>query len=144
MDYQTIQLPDFLSVIQVTIQLLDHSAIGQLLAIQLPDMSDNRMPTVYQISTKTICLIEYLSVDALFWDLSRDLVCPDGMLDGPLAEAEECSDEGQGHGHAEPQGQQGHQGEEGDGSWGSLVPQDQVHDEEQGKDNTENKNKNHL
>ena len=45
MDHQTIQLPHLLSVIQVNIQLLDHSAIGELLA-HLPDMSDNRMSTV--------------------------------------------------------------------------------------------------
>ena len=48
MNHLTIQLPDFLSVIQVTIQLTDHSAIGLILTIQLPDMSDNRMPTVHQ------------------------------------------------------------------------------------------------
>ena len=35
-----------LPVIQVTIQLTDLSAIRLLLAIQLADMSDNRMPTV--------------------------------------------------------------------------------------------------
>ena len=39
-------ITDFLSAIQVTIQLTDHPAIGLLLAIQLPDMSYNQMPTV--------------------------------------------------------------------------------------------------
>ena len=42
----TIRLPDFLSVIQVTIQVMDHSAIGLLLAIWLPDVADSQMPTV--------------------------------------------------------------------------------------------------
>ena len=46
MDHQTIQLLDFLSVIQVTIQLTDHFAIGLLMDIWLSDLSDNRMPTV--------------------------------------------------------------------------------------------------
>ena len=54
--YGFIQLPDFLSVIQVTIQLLDHSAIGLLLAIQLPDVSDNRMPAV------PFCYIHYTKI----------------------------------------------------------------------------------
>ena len=31
-----------------TIQLTNHSAIGHVLTIQLPDMSDNRMPTVFR------------------------------------------------------------------------------------------------
>ena len=35
-----------MSVIQVIIQLTDHSAIRLLLAIRLPDVSDNRMPTI--------------------------------------------------------------------------------------------------
>ena len=72
----------------------------------------------------------YLGVDALVGDLPGDLVGPDGVLDGPLAEAEEGADEGQGHGDAEPEGQEGHQGKEGDGRGGALVPQDQVHREE--------------
>ena len=40
----TIQLPDFLSAIEVNIQLANCSAIRLLLAIRLPD---NRMPTVF-------------------------------------------------------------------------------------------------
>ena len=47
MEQKTIQFPNLLFVIQVTIQLTDHSVIKQLWAIQLPDMSDNRMPTVH-------------------------------------------------------------------------------------------------
>ena len=42
----TIQLPDFLSIIQVTIQLTNHSVTGYVLTIRLQDLSDNRMPTV--------------------------------------------------------------------------------------------------
>ena len=42
-----LQLPEtFLFVIQVTIQLTNHSVTGHVLIIQLPDLSDNRMPTV--------------------------------------------------------------------------------------------------
>ena len=38
----TNQLPDFLSAIQVTIQLMDHSAIGHILfTIRIPDVSGN-------------------------------------------------------------------------------------------------------
>ena len=65
MDYQTIQLPDFLSVIQ----LLDHSAFGQLLAIQLPDMSNNRMPTVFSLVLKL--WLEYQTI----FQLATILVC---------------------------------------------------------------------
>ena len=41
MDHQTIQLPEFLSIIQIIIQLIDHSVIGHVLTIWLPDLSDN-------------------------------------------------------------------------------------------------------
>ena len=49
MDHYTIQLPDFLSVIQVTNQLLEHSTIEQLLAIQLLDVSITEC-LLYQVS----------------------------------------------------------------------------------------------
>ena len=42
----TIQLSDFLSAIQVTIQLTDHSAIEHIFPIRIPDVSGNQMPTV--------------------------------------------------------------------------------------------------
>ena len=76
-----------------------------------------------------------LGVHALVGDLPRDLVGPHRVLDGPLPEPEERADKGQGHRHPEPQGQQGHQREEGDRCAGPLVPQDQVHDEEVSKYN---------
>ena len=47
MYHLTIQLLDFLFTIQVTIQLTDHLAIEVLLAIQLPYLSNNLMPTVF-------------------------------------------------------------------------------------------------
>ncbi len=82
----------------------------------------------------------YLRVDALFRNLSRDLVCPDRMLDGSFTESEECSDECQGHADAEPEGQECDQGKERNGGWGALVPENQVHDKEEGKDDTEIQN----
>ena len=78
-----------------------------------------------------------LCVDALFRNLSGNLVGADRMFDGAFPESEEGSDEGQGNGHAEPERQEGHQGEEGNGGRWSFVPEDQVHDEEEGKDNSE-------
>ena len=45
-DESNSQLPYFLSVIQVIIQLTDYLNIWLLLAIRLPDMYDNQMPTV--------------------------------------------------------------------------------------------------
>ena len=54
MDHKTIQLPVFLSSIQVTIQLTNHSAIKLLLAICLPDMSDSRMLIVLHLSFWTL------------------------------------------------------------------------------------------
>ena len=42
----TIQLPDFLSAIQVTIQLTDHWATGHIFTIWILDVSGNRTPTV--------------------------------------------------------------------------------------------------
>ena len=79
----------------------------------------------------------YLCIDTLFGNLSRDLVGPDWMLDGSFPESEECSDECQGHADAEPEGQEGDQGEERDGGRGALVPENQVHDEEEGKNDSE-------
>ena len=51
---------------------------------------------------------ERARVDGLVGDLARDLVCPHGMLDRALLEAEIRADEGQRHGHTEPQCQQPH------------------------------------
>ena len=42
MDHLIMQLPDFLSAIQVANLLTDYSAIELLLAIRLPDMSEIR------------------------------------------------------------------------------------------------------
>lgn len=52
-------------------------------------------------------------------------------------EAEVCAHECEGHRDAKPQGQDGHQGAEGDGSRGPLHPQDEVHQEEISKHNAE-------
>ena len=43
---------DFLPTIQVTILLTDHLAIRLLMAIRLPDVYDNWMPTVYRFSNE--------------------------------------------------------------------------------------------
>ena len=43
----TIQITDFLSAIQVTIQLTDHSAIGQIIIVWIQDMSGNQMPLYF-------------------------------------------------------------------------------------------------
>ena len=52
----TIQLPDFLSAIQFTIQLNDHSAIEHIFTIWMPEVSGNWMPTVpsHDPNTKTL------------------------------------------------------------------------------------------
>lgn len=75
-----------------------------------------------------------LCVDALVWDLSGDLVGSDWLLDHRLPEAEVSADEGEGDGHAEPERQQRHQREERDRGGASVVPENQVHDEEVSKD----------
>ena len=75
-------------------------------------------------------LISYLCVDALLWDLARDLIRSDRMFNGTLSETEEGSNEGQGHRDAEPQGKQCYQCEEWNGRRGAFVPQHQVHDKE--------------
>ena len=58
----TIRLPDFLSIIQVTIQLVDHSAIGLLWAIWLPDVSDNPMSTVHLLKSNALVVERMLKV----------------------------------------------------------------------------------
>jgi len=77
---------------------------------------------------------ERARVDGLVGDLARDLVCPHGMLDRALLEAEIRADEGQRHGHTEPQCQQPHQCSKGDGGRRLLRPENQIHDEEDGED----------
>ena len=76
-----------------------------------------------------------LGVDRLVGNLPRNLVCPHRLLNRRLPEAEVGSDEGERHGHAEPEGEQRHQGEEGDGGRGPVVPQNQVEDKEVTEDN---------
>ena len=77
MDHQTIQLPDFLSTIQVTIQLTDHSAFKLLLAVWLQDMSNNnnKMPTVHWGSESWTSLV-------FIWLVLECL--PDQYLNGGL------------------------------------------------------------
>ena len=75
-----------------------------------------------------------LGVDRLVRNLPRNLVGPHRLLDRRLPEAEVGSDEGERDGHAEPEGEQRHQGEEGDGGRGPVVPEHQVQDEEVGED----------
>ena len=61
------------------------------------------------------------------------------MFDRSLPESEEGADEGQRHRDAEPQCQQSHQREEGDGRGRALVPKNEVHDEEQREDDPDEK-----
>ena len=56
-----------------------------------------------------------LGVDRLVRDLPGDLVGPDWLLYARLPEAKVSSDEGEGDGDSKPEGQERHQGEEGDG-----------------------------
>ena len=44
----TIQLPDFLSAIQVTIQLTDHLDIKHIFTIWIPDVFGNQMSNVFK------------------------------------------------------------------------------------------------
>jgi hypothetical protein len=78
-----------------------------------------------------------LGVDTLLGYLSGNLVSAYGVLNAPFTETEKGSDEGQGDGDAEPQGQQGHQGEEWNGRRGSLGPKNEVHDKEMSKHDSE-------
>jgi len=71
-----------------------------------------------------------LGVDGLVRDLPGDLVGAHRLLHRGLPEPEVSADEGERHGDAEPERQQRHQREEGDGGGGSLVPQHQVQHEE--------------
>lgn len=72
-----------------------------------------------------------LRVDRLLGNLSRDLVGAHRVFEGPLAESEVSADEGQWHGHAEPQGEDRDERRERHRARALLVPQHQVHDEEQ-------------
>lgn len=54
-----------------------------------------------------------------------------------LLEAEVSPEEGEGHGDAEPERQDGHQRAEGHGRRRALAPQDQIHHEEVSKHHTE-------
>ena len=76
-----------------------------------------------------------LGVDRLVRDLPGDLVGPDWLLYARLPEPKVSPDEGEGDWDSEPESQEGHQGEEGDGSRGSVVPENQVEDEEVAEDN---------
>lgn len=55
----------------------------------------------------------------------------------PLPVAEERADEGERHRHQEPECQKGQEGGEGDGCARTLVPEDEVHQEEEGEHNAE-------
>lgn len=57
----------------------------------------------------------------------------------PLSVSKEGANEGERNRHQEPERQEGQQGGEGNGSTGALVPQHQVHDEEESKHHTENR-----
>ena len=56
-----------------------------------------------------------LGVDRLIRNLSRNLIGPHWLLDGWLPETKVGADKCQGNGDTEPEGQQRHQSEEGDG-----------------------------
>jgi hypothetical protein len=68
-----------------------------------------------------VCL--YLCVDTLVRDLSRNLVGADRLLNGRPPEAEIGADEGERDRDAEPEGEQRHQREEGNGRRAPVVPQ---------------------
>ena len=75
----------------------------------------------------------YVCVKTLVWYLPGDLVGPDRVFNGPLAEAQEGSNECEGDRDQEPEGQELHQGEEGHRGRRPLVPKHQVHHEEVGE-----------
>ena len=75
----------------------------------------------------------YVCVKTLVWYLPGDLIGPDRVFNGPLAEAQEGSDECEGDRDQEPEGQELHQGEEGHRGRRPLVPKHQVHHEEVGE-----------
>ena len=77
-----------------------------------------------------------MCVEGLVGNLPWNLVCAHWMFYGSLPESEQGSDKGQRDRDAEPQGQQLDQSQEGNGGRGSLVPQDQVHDEKVRKDDS--------
>ena len=78
---------------------------------------------------------DWLGVDRLVRDLSGYLVGPDWLLNGRFPESKVSPDEGERDGDSEPERQEGHQGEEGDGGGGPVVPQNKVEDEEVTEDN---------
>jgi len=74
-----------------------------------------------------------LGVHALVRDLSGNLICPHGLLDAGFPEPEVCPNKGERDTDPEPEGQQRHEGEEGNGGWAAVVPQNQIHNEEVSK-----------
>ena len=77
-----------------------------------------------------------LGVDGLIRNLSWNLVSSYGLLYCWLAESKICSNKCEGNRDSKPQSQQSDQSEEGDGSRGCLIPEDQVQDEEMSKYNS--------
>lgn len=77
---------------------------------------------------------EGLRVDRLVGNLSRDLISANWMFHGAFAESKVSSNEGQRDWNAEPQGEDGDEGWERNGTGALLVPQNDVHDEEQAED----------
>ena len=67
-----------------------------------------------------------LGVDGLVRNLSWNLVSSYGLLYCWLAESKICSNKCERNGDSKPQSQQSDQSEEGDGSRGCLIPEDQV------------------
>ena len=70
--------------------------------------------TVLQVKTSVTRIPQYwIKIPWLFWNLSRDLIGPYGMLVCLLAVAKEEAAEDEGKGDSEPQTKEGQHGREG-------------------------------
>jgi len=74
-----------------------------------------------------------LGVHALVRDLSGNLICPHRLLDAGFPEPEVCPYKSERDTDPEPESQQRHEGEEGNGGRAAVVPQNQIHNEEVSK-----------
>ena len=71
-----------------------------------------------------------LGVDGLVWNLSGNLVGSHWLLNPWFSESKVGSNKGERNGDSEPESEERDQSEEWDSSRGSLVPEDEVEDEE--------------
>jgi len=77
-----------------------------------------------------------LSVNALIRNLSRNLIGPHWLLNWRLSEAKVGTNEGERNRNAKPESKKSDEGEEWNRSRTSLIPKNQVQDEEVGKDDS--------